>query len=119
LHWLLAQAAVLDVNWLGYWRAMVTIWWLDTGVTVTALCPGATKTAFATRHEMESVRYFRHAMEPDRVAEIGYRAMQRGRTVVVPGLGNKLQVLIFQLLAPLTTSFMLRRVGRFVMGRER
>jgi short-subunit dehydrogenase len=70
------------------------------GVTVTALCPGSTDTAFVTRHGMQDVRLFRSMMSARRVAEIGYQAMQRGWPVVVTGLGNQLMVLLFQLSAP-------------------
>ncbi len=87
------------------------------GVTVTALCPGPTKTDFMTRHDMQDVRLFRLAMDPVTVAEIGYRGMMRGRPVVVPGLGNRLQVLVFQFCAPFITTGMLDRVGRYIMGR--
>lgn len=92
-----------------------------TGVTVTALCPGATATAFATRHGMQDVRIFRNAMSPARVAEIGYRALLRGRPRVVAGLSNQLQVLSFQLMAPflgLTPPAWLMAVGKIFMGRS-
>lgn len=91
-----------------------------TGVTVTALCPGATDTAFAARHGMQDVRLFQNAMSPVRVAEIGYRALQRGRPLAVPGFSNQLQVLCFQLMAPLTgvtPPAWLMAIGRIFMGR--
>ena len=64
-----------------------------TGVTVTAVCPGATETPFITRHGMRDVRLFRKTMLPAQVAQIGYRALKRGRPVVVAGFSNQLQVL--------------------------
>jgi uncharacterized protein len=91
-----------------------------TGVTVTALCPGATNTAFIARHGMQDVRIFRYAMSPGRVAQIGYRAMQRGRPIVVTGFSNQLQVLSFQLMAPflgLTPPAWLMAIGKLFMGR--
>ena len=91
-----------------------------TGVTVTALCPGATDTDFITRHGMQDVRIFRHTMPPVLVAQIGYRAMQRGRPLAVPGFSNQLQVLSFQLMAPfmgLTPPAWLMAIGRLFMGR--
>jgi short-subunit dehydrogenase len=90
-----------------------------TGVTVTALCPGATDTAFAPRHGLEDVRLFRNMMSADRVARIGYRALMKGRHVVVTGLGNQLQVLGFKLLmpfVPLIPPKMIMRIGTFLMG---
>jgi short-subunit dehydrogenase len=92
-----------------------------TGVTVTALCPGATKTAFITRHDMQDVRIFRHAMLPVYVAQIGYRALQSGRPLAVAGFLNQVQVLSFQLMAPflgLTPPAWLMAIGRLFMGRN-
>ena len=69
------------------------------GVTVTALCPGATRTEFQQRAGMEDVRLLRFGvLDAERVAEIGYRALMAGKRVVVPGLLNKVQVLAARLL---------------------
>lgn len=64
------------------------------GVTVTALCPGATATAFATRAGMAHTPMFRgRVADPATVAAIGYRAMAAGKRVVVPGVLNALMTL--------------------------
>jgi len=63
-----------------------------TGVTVTALCPGPTQTEFAERAEMVGTRLMEKMAPAREVAEIGYDAMLRGKTVVVPGLLNKLTI---------------------------
>jgi short-subunit dehydrogenase len=92
-----------------------------TGVTVTALCPGATNTAFAARSGMEDVRMFRNTMSSTRVAEIGYRALQKGQPLVVPGFSNQLQVVAFQLMAPflgLTPPAWLMSISKIFMGRS-
>jgi short-subunit dehydrogenase len=62
-----------------------------TGVTVTVLCPGATKTGFHARANMEDTLLFRYfsASAPD-VAKAGIEGMMRGKPVVIPGLTNKL-----------------------------
>jgi uncharacterized protein len=62
------------------------------GVTVTALCPGTTASGFQARAEMESSRLVkgRTLARASDVARIGYRAMQRGDVMVVPGLRNKI-----------------------------
>jgi uncharacterized protein len=63
-----------------------------TGVTVTALCPGPTDTGFAAAADLTNVRLF-NLMKPMSsmdVARVGYRAMLRGKRVVVSGLANKL-----------------------------
>jgi hypothetical protein len=62
-----------------------------TGVTVTALCPGATETGFAQRAGMLQSKLFQmRVMDSKTVAEIGYRGFMDGKSVVVTGLRNRL-----------------------------
>jgi len=70
-----------------------------TGVTVTALCPGATETGFQKRADMENSRLVqgRRIMYPTSVARAGYKAMMQGKAVEVPGLGNKVVPLLARL----------------------
>jgi short-subunit dehydrogenase len=65
-----------------------------TGVTVTVLCPGPTRTGFADRAGMQDSNMFQspNVMSAERVAAAGYRGMLRGRAIVIPGLANKLLV---------------------------
>jgi uncharacterized protein len=59
-----------------------------TGVTVTALCPGPVRTAFEAKAGLGDTRIARwlRPMEARTVAWQGYRGMQRGQLVVIPGL---------------------------------
>jgi short-subunit dehydrogenase len=60
-----------------------------TGVTVTCLCPGPTVTEFHKRANMVSSRMLQFgAMNARSVAEDGYRAMIKGKPVVISGLKN-------------------------------
>ena len=62
-----------------------------TGVTVTALCPGPTRTGFQKRGVMEDSRLVRGQIaDAKSVALAGYRAMRSGKTIVIPGFSNKL-----------------------------
>ena len=63
-----------------------------TGVSVTVLCPGATTSGFQARAGIENTRLIsgRKIMDAARVARVGYRALMRGKTVVIPGLMNKI-----------------------------
>lgn len=54
-----------------------------TGVTVTALCPGAVKTGFVERGNLQGVEVFDKAASARSVAECGYQAMLQERLVVI------------------------------------
>jgi len=63
------------------------------GVVVTTLCPGATKTEFSAKAGLENSLLFKlFVMDPTTVANIGYRAMIKGKSVVVAGFYNKFLV---------------------------
>ena len=64
----------------------------ETGVTVTALCPGPTKTDFASTAHVGNSRLFTLFGIADAadVAEYGFQAMLAGKRVAVPGFRNKL-----------------------------
>jgi short-subunit dehydrogenase len=63
-----------------------------TGVTVTCLCPGPTKTGFAQHAQLGASKLFRRRVADARaVAQIGYRACLQGRGTVVPGFVNAVQ----------------------------
>lgn len=63
-----------------------------TGVGVTALCPGPTRTEFGKNSGMGKTHLFAGplVMSSERVARAGIDALERGRVVVVPGFMNRL-----------------------------
>lgn len=66
----------------------------STGITVTALCPGPTRTGFAAVAGLGDSNLFNspNVMAVEPVAEAGYRGMMRGKAVVIPGFANKLLI---------------------------
>ncbi len=77
-----------------------------TGVTVTVLCPGPVDTEFTRQAEMKGVRLLERMASARSVAEAGYNAMLKGKTVIVPGLFSKITIHGLLRLSPrwLTTS---------------
>ena len=71
------------------WSEALSVELEDTGVTVTALCPGPTDTDFFLKADMADTRAMQHTMAPQEVAKIGYEALMDGKRVVVAGAVNK------------------------------
>ncbi len=64
-----------------------------TGITVTALCPGPTQTEFEARAKASGTRLFKgglKVMSAGEVAQIGYRAMRKGKVLSIAGWRNRL-----------------------------
>lgn len=72
----------------------------DTGVTCTAVCPGATDTDFFAKAGMERSRAFQQGnlMAPQDVARFAYEAMMAGTRVAIPGVLNNAMAMSGQLL---------------------
>ncbi|HJV76116.1 MAG TPA: SDR family oxidoreductase [Noviherbaspirillum sp.] len=63
-----------------------------TGVTVTAFCPGPTRSGFQDKAEMNDSALVKGKRLPsaETIGIAGYRAMMAGKTVYIPGLMNRL-----------------------------
>ncbi|HMQ50541.1 MAG TPA: SDR family oxidoreductase [Anaerolineae bacterium] len=67
----------------------------DSGVTVTALCPGPTESGFQERAAMEDSKLVngQQIMDAATVAQLGFEGLMAGKTVIIPGLKNRLLAL--------------------------
>jgi short-subunit dehydrogenase len=83
-----------------------------TGVIVSALCPGPTASDFQERAKMQNSGLVkgRKMMDSRTVAEAGYRGLMAGKTIVIPGLGNKLLTQSLRLSPRSIVTKMVRRV---------
>lgn len=88
-----------------------------TGVTVTALCPGPTKSGFQKTANVEHSKSLDGKSIPiaKDVAEYGYRAMMKGKRVAIHGMLNR-ELAFFSRRAP--KKFILNTVRRMNEGRK-
>lgn len=72
----------------------------NSGVSVSALCPGPTATGFVEKAELGRSGLFKNlkSMTAADVAEYGYQSLMSGKVIAVPGLMNKLGALLSQLM---------------------
>jgi hypothetical protein len=80
----------------------------ETGITVTALCPGPTDTDFFPKADMLDTTIFQKGsvMAPQPVAEAGYKGLMEGDPIVVPGGMNKMLVFARRFLSESTQAKM-------------
>ena len=69
----------------------------DSGVTISVLCPGPTKTDFAIKAGEDKTKLMTNKkwiMNPDKVAHIGYKGLMKGKLIIIPGKLNKFLVML-------------------------
>jgi short-subunit dehydrogenase len=92
--------------------------WMElrhTGVGVTALCPGPTRSEFGARSGIAGTRVFGGLLplaSAESVASYGYRAMRRGQRLAIPGIFNRIMALSARY-APLRLTL---AVSRFLLS---
>jgi len=89
-----------------------------TGVSVTALCPGPTRTGFQAAAGIEGTRLLRSAlvMESEAVARAGYRGLMEGKPVVIPGVKNRMVAWAVRLLPRAAVTRLVRRAHAHAAG---
>lgn len=87
----------------------------DANVTVTALCPGPTRSGFQERAQMAGSRILKLGMmDAEAVAAQGWKGLTRGKPVVITGAANRLLVNALRLMPRAWVT----RVSRFVSERK-
>ena len=83
-----------------------------TGVSVTVLCPGPTKTSFqeVVSEGISDNKIGFNMACPKQVAAYGYKAMNRGTVVAIPGLINKFLSILPRMLSRGITTEIVRKI---------
>lgn len=69
-----------------------------TEITISTLCPAATKTNFTKEANMPKTNLFSGKLDsPESIAKLAYTKMMKGKRIIVPNWQNKLLVLINKL----------------------
>ena len=70
----------------------------DSSISVTALCPGSTKTQFNTLASGGKIKLGENDKRPGpaEVAEFGYKSMMSGKTIAIHGFKNKLIIFLLR-----------------------
>lgn len=82
------------------------------GVTVTVVAPGSTRTAFRQRAGIRGPDDHDSGMSADAVAYVAYEALMSGRHLVIPGLHNRLFVLLMRIIPRAFHGRLVRRINR-------
>lgn len=79
-----------------------------TGVSVTALCPGMTRTEFFERAHIGKTSWL--VMDPHAVAKQAYRGLMKGKRVVIPGVMNQIASFLAKRSPHRLTSAIVKRI---------
>ncbi len=92
----------------------------NTGVTLTALLPGATETDFFNKAEMNESKVVQEGQmyDPADVAKDGYDALMAGKDMVISGFKNKVQVTMSNFMSDSANAATMREQQKPVHGEE-
>ena len=80
------------------------------GVTVTVLCPGQTKTNFQKKVSSKEKKINFNFSTAEEVAKYGYEAMMNGKTIAIPGIINKILSTIHRFIPRSLTTKLMRKI---------
>ena len=86
--------------------------WHGTGLRMTVLAPGSTRTAFFRRGGIDETKLPKNFQTPEQVARVGIRALERGRPLAISGFSNRAMDLAVRFLPRALTRRVARRVLR-------
>ncbi len=84
----------------------------DSGINVSVLCPGMTKTNFAKANGNDDPNIKFNIASSEEVAQIGYDSLMRGKVVIVPGIWNKLSAFLPRVLSRKRVTNMVGNIQR-------
>lgn len=82
-----------------------------TGVSVTALCPGPTRSNFfaaASMNNMSRMKRFLGLPSAETVARYGFKKMMKGRTIAIHGFMNQLSIFMMRFAPRKTAAFLVK-----------
>lgn len=83
----------------------------DKGITVTALCPGATTSGFQDAAAMKDSGFMKQKFATsESVAKFGHQSMMKGKRVAIPGFTNKLTAFILRFIPRKLVTSIARKV---------
>jgi short-subunit dehydrogenase len=83
---------------------------LDSGVKVTCLAPGPTKTGFGEDSGMNDTKVFSaNAMDVAQVAQAGFDAFEDNKAIVIPGMKNKFGAFLTRLVPRFVTRKLVKK----------
>jgi short-subunit dehydrogenase len=82
-----------------------------TNVTVAALCPGPTETGFFERANLSQSKLFKlGVMDIKQVVEAGYNGLMKNKTIIIPGLKNRLLAMSVRFLPRKVVTAIVRQI---------
>jgi short-subunit dehydrogenase len=83
----------------------------ESGVTVTVFCPGITRTEFRSRAGIAE-KNRNSGMTAEAAARIAFQETMRGKAVVIPGMANRVFVLLAKILPSTSFTNIIRYINR-------